>query len=181
MKRVKLTSIRKRTVVIAAVLLMVCGAVYLNWRYADDLSRTTGKLLGESTLVDAETDAPAAETAESDYFATARLTRQQARDSALALLEEAAAKEGAEQSVLDEASHSMQVMATYTMAEAQIENLVTAKGYKDCVAFMSGDSISVVVDGNGALSATDVAKITDIVINETGYGAKQIKILESGS
>ena len=32
-----------------------------------------------------------------------------------------------------------------TLKEAQIENLVTAKGYVDCVTFMGDTSVSVVV------------------------------------
>ena len=67
-----------------------------------------------------------------------------------------------------------------TVAESQIENLVTAKGYADCVVFMGSDSCSVVVaSGEEGLTATDVAKIKDIVINETQYTAGQIKIMEA--
>ena len=39
---------------------------------------------------------------------------------------------------------TLQVLAGYTVAETQIENLVVAQGYADCVAFMGADSISVV-------------------------------------
>lgn len=177
MKRWKLGNQGKRIAVLSAVMLMACSAVYLNWRYAGDVD-SAGKVLGQSTLVSAESEETTVESG--DYFATARLTRQQARDSALSLLQEAVAEEGADEAVLSEAAESMQVMAAYTMAESQIENLVTAKGYADCVAFMSGDSISVVIaSGESALTAADVAKITDIVINETGYSADRIKILES--
>lgn len=186
MKRVKMKmgGSGRRIAILSAVLVMVTAAVYLNWRYTDDMA-SAQKILGKSTLVSAEQSADdAAGEAESstggDYFATARLTRQQARDSARGLLEQAAAEEGADQSVLNEASEGIQVLASYTVAESQIENLVTAKGYADCVAFMSGESISVVVaSGEEPLTASDVAKITDIVINETGYSAGQIKILES--
>ena len=65
------------------------------------------------------------------------------------------------------------------MAESQIENLVTAKGYADCVAFMGAESVSVVVDDPDGLDATDVARIMDIVVQETGYEPTQIKVLES--
>ncbi|MDR3728855.1 MAG: SpoIIIAH-like family protein, partial [Oscillospiraceae bacterium] len=116
-----------------------------------------------------------------DYFATARLTRQQARDNAKALLEEAAAQESADQDVRNEASAGIQVLASYTTTEAQIENLVTAKGYPDCVAFMGAESISVVVSTpeDAELSAEDVAKITDIAVTETGYKANQIKVIKA--
>ena len=114
----------------------------------------------------------------SDYFATARLTRQQARDNAISLLQEAAEQENADQAVANEASEGIQVLASYTLKEAQIENLVTAKGYTDCVAFMGDDSVSVVVSTeSGQLSAEDVAKITDITMNETGFPASGIKIM----
>ena len=112
------------------------------------------------------------------YFASARLTRQQARDHAISLLQEAAGQEGADTATLNEASESIQVLAAYTLQEAQIENLVTAKGYADCVAFMGEDGISVVVSKeDGELTAEDVAKITDIAMTETGLNAGAIRIM----
>lgn len=174
----------KKRAVVASVLLLVGAAVYMNWRYTDDVNKSSDKILGQSTMVSAEgqEDAAAADAvAENDYFATARLSRKQARDSAISMLREAEADENAQQSVRDEASQTLQVLAAYTVAEAQIENLVTAKGYQDCVVFMGADSISVVVSPpEGGLSSTDVARIKDIVVNETDYSAQQIKIMEVG-
>ena len=73
-----------------------------------------------------------------------------------------------------------QVLAAYTVAESQIESLVTAKGYADCVVFMGAESVSVVVaPPEGGLTATDAARIKDIVISETDYTAEQIKIMEA--
>lgn len=179
MRKMKMSIGKKRGIVLAAVLVMVASAVFLNWRYSDEVAES-GKILGETTRVNSEVSEETEVPEHSSYFATARLSRQQARDSAISLLEDAAAKEGAEQSVLNEASEGIQTLAAFTVAEAQIENLVTAKGYRDCVAFMSDESISVVVANGGVeLSDQDVAKIMDIVMNETGYKATQIKILES--
>lgn len=171
----------KKRAVAAAVLVFVGAAVYLNWRYSDNVQNQS-KVLGQSTLVNAqENDAQsdATEVSASDYFATARLSRKQARDSAISMLQEAEADENAEQSVLNEASETLQVLAAYTVAEAQIESLVTAKGYADCVTFMGADSVSVVVSDADGLDAADVARIKDIVISETSYTANQIKIMEA--
>ncbi len=179
----------KRNTVVAVMAVLVCAAVALNWKYSGqeavkDAQEAGTKILGEAMLVSGQEegdDAPADETAVytgSDYFASARLTRQQARDSAISLLQDAAEQEGADQSVANEASESIQVLASYTLKEAQIENLVTAKGYTDCVAFMGEDSISVVVSTqSGELTADDVAKITDIALSETGLPASGIKIM----
>lgn len=185
----------KRNAVVATVLLFVCAAVYLNWRYAGEAadqaaevssqSQTEGgdstKVLGDAALVGGEVvSAQDDGAAAGSYFDTARLSRQQSRDNALSLLREAAEQEGAEQAAIDEANAAIQTMAGYTVLESQIENLVMAKGYADCVAFMGEDSVSVVVSAaEDGLQTEDVAKITDIVLSETDYTADQIKIMEA--
>ena len=171
----------KRPAVVLVVLVLVGASVYLNWRYADNVAETD-KILGQATLVNenGEGVSVANDAAENDYFATARLSRKQARDSAISMLQEAEIDENATEDVCNEASQTLQVLAGYTVAESQIENLVTAKGYADCVVFMGSDSCSVVVaSGEEGLTATDVARIKDIVINETQYTAGQIKIMEA--
>lgn len=195
----------KRNAVVAVIVLFVCAAVYLNWSYSQEgngASAGTGKVLGEAALVGgsgADTDAlfgnkggasptPSASDGtetqapqtSSGYFASARLNRQQARDNALSLLQEAAEDEKADQNSVDQANAAIQTMADYTMTEAQIENLITAKGYTDCVAFLGEDSISVVVSAmeNGMTDA-DAARIGEIVMEQTGLKADQIKIIEA--
>lgn len=168
-----------------------------------------GKLLGQTTLVngesgkkddgaeagitasqspDAQTSAgPSAQssqapegTVSTGYFASARLNRQQARDSALELLQQAAGDENAQQAVVDEANASIQAMAALTMSEAKVENLVTAKGYGDCVCFINDNSASVVVSSTSdGLNETDIAKIAEIVMEETSLAFNKITIIEA--
>ena len=188
----------KRNAIAAAIVLLVCGAVYVNWNYTQDTA--AARNLGEAALVGSRQDPLAAPTAAdssddgkkeeageesaaetgSDYFSTARLNRQQARDNALSLLQEAAADEKADQASVDQANVAIQTMASYTMTEAQIENLVTAKGYADCVAFLEDGNVSVVVSAleNGMTDA-DAARIGEIVKEQTGLRADQIKIIEA--
>lgn len=197
----------KRNLIAAAIVLFVCGAVYLNWSYTQDTA--AGRNLGQAALVggredplltqpdpgtaDGKSDGNAAgkaedgtqandpTTAESgSYFSTARLNRQQARDNALSLLQEAAKDEKADQTAVDEANASIQTMADATVTEAQIENLITAKGYTDCVAFLGEDSISVVVSAlDNGMTDADAARIGEIVMEQTGLKADQIKIIEA--
>lgn len=202
----------KRNLIAAAIVLFVCGAVYLNWSYTQDTA--AGKNLGQAALVggredplltqpdpgtadgksDGKSDGKAEDgqgqdgtqandpaTAENgSYFSTARLNRQQARDNALSLLQEAAKDEKADQTAVDEANASIQTMANATVTEAQIENLITAKGYTDCVAFLGEDSISVVVSAlDNGMTDADAARIGEIVMEQTGLKADQIKIIEA--
>ncbi len=189
----------KRNAVIVAIVLFVGAAVYLNWSYnqsgtadADADAQGSAKILGQASLVngeeeedslltdgDTQADDTTAQT-DTGYFATARLNRQQARDSALELLQEAAADEAAEQTVIDEANQSIQTMAAYTLSEAQVENLVVAKGYADCICFINDNSASVVVASTeSGLTETDIARIAEIVTEETGLSVGQVKIIEA--
>lgn len=179
----------KRNTVVATMVLLVCAAVALNWKYtgeqaADAVEETGTKILGEATLVSGEEDGGEAGTDEEavytggDYFASARLTRQQARDNAISLLQEAADQSGADAAVANEASEGIQVLAGYTMKEAQIENLVTAKGYTDCVAFIGENALSLAVAApEGGLTDADTARIVDVVNQTAGFSADQVKII----
>ena len=92
----------------------------------------------------------------------------------------AAGDAGAQQDIIDEANASIQAMAAVTMSEAQVENLVTAKGYGDCVCFINDNSASVVVSSTeNGLSQNDVTKIMEIVKEKTGLTADKITVIET--
>lgn len=204
-KKADWSQLWKRNAVVAAIALFVCAAVYLNWNYDKEAGTDAGKTLGQSAMVGGKTSDPlvkgdsslqAGEGAEGEtggvqtgagtqqegsgaYFATARLNRQQARDSALSLLQDAAAREDAGEAVKNQLNDNIQTMADYTVTEAQIENLVVAKGYTDCVAFIGEDALSLAVSApEGGLTETDTAKIVDVVNQTAGFTADQIHIIE---
>jgi stage III sporulation protein AH len=65
------------------------------------------------------------------------------------------------------------------LCEAQIESLVIAKGYADCVAYISDNGISVAVaTPEGGLQRKDVAVIADIVMSQSDYGIDDIHVVE---
>ena len=65
------------------------------------------------------------------------------------------------------------------LTEAQIESLIIAKGYTDCVAYMSEEGISVAVAApEGGLKQADVAVITDIVLTQSEYDVEDIRVVE---
>ena len=187
----------KRNAVVAAIVLFVCVAVYLNWSYGQKDALASGaadsndtKTLGEAELVGgddavdvtsdpAQADAPA-EIIETNYFDAARLSRQEARDEALSILQSTVDDPNADAETIAAASESITAMASATTTESEIENLVAAKGYADCVAYIGDNSVSVVVSApEGGLQAADVAKITDIVMGQTSFAADQVKIIDA--
>ena len=179
----------KKNLVAAAVLVTVCAGIYVNWIYTEDsmavsLTDTldSEKVMSENMLDLSEDMAAIAagedlETTAADYFAAVRLSRQQARDSAVNMLQEAMAySEGTKEA---ESSAELEVIVETALSEAQIESLIIAKGYADCVAYMTGDGISVAVSSpEGGLQQADVAVIADIVMAQSDYGLEDIRVVE---
>ena len=115
----------------------------------------------------------------SDYFAKARLTRQQSRDQALSLLETAAGSQSASREVIDSAMSEISAMASWTMQECKIENELLAKDFEECVVYLSSEGCTVAVPSPmEGLSDSDVAKITDTVLANTDCTAAQINVIE---
>ena len=173
----------KKNLMAAAVLLVVCVGIYMNWMYSnaetvDDLTDTLNaeKVLAEDGLVLNMDELEVDGNTVTDYFAAVRLSRQEARDSAVSLLQEAMSYSNGENTNSD--AQLEQIVQT-ALCEAQIESLVIAKGYTDCVAYMTDDGISVAVASpEGGMQQEDVAVIADIVITQSGYTLEQIRIVE---
>ena len=168
----------KRNAIIAGVLVLVCAGIYLNWLYGKsgtDLTKVldADKILSESTLVLNDTTqsqtalAPQSDSqTASEYFAQMRLSRQKARDQAVELLQETIAYAEGEDTAAD------------ALAESQIESLVIAKGYADCVAYISDDAISLAVAApESGLSQSDVSLVADIVLAQTDFKLSDIRVI----
>ena len=174
----------KKNIMAAAVLVTVCAGIYLNWLYTEDQSAAnledtidTSKILSADTLVMSEGDQAVDHTTVSDYFAAVRLSRQQARDSAVSLLQEAMAYSQDDETAQSNAQ--LEELVQVALCEAQIESLVIAKGYAECVAYISDDGISVAVaTPEGGLQQEDVAVIADIVLTQSDFDMEDIHVIE---
>jgi len=172
----------KRNAVIAIVAVFVCVAVYLNWSYEKNVEdaladyaqfedTTTGKLESE--------ELSAGNSSGGDYFSSARLSRTQSRSQALTMLQESVSTDSASQEIKDSVVMSIEGIANDSMVETQIENLIIAQGYADCVAFINDGEINIVVSAPAeGLTGQDVAKINDIVFGNTDLSAGDITIIE---
>lgn len=173
---------RKRNITMIAVLLFVCAAVTLNWSYNQRWGKPDAEMVQAMDEARSSADAAYAEkvaTGASSYFAEARLTRQLSRDEALELLQTAAATEAASQETIDSAMNAISSMAACSMREAQIENLLIAKDFTDCVVYIGNNTVTVAVPAPAeGLSEDAVARITDVICKETEFEASQLSIIE---
>lgn len=177
----------KKNLVAAAVLVTVCSGIYVNWLYTEDQSAAQltdtldeDKIMSSDMLVMSDGTSLTNETITttgSDYFAAVRLSRQEARDSAVSLLQEAMSYTDEAQSA--QAGTQLEQIVQTALCEAQIESLVIAKGYTDCVAYISDKGISVAVAApEGGLAQTDVAVISDIVLTQSNFAMEDIYVVE---
>ena len=181
----------KKNMVAAAILMTVCAGIYVNWLYTEEQSAATltetldaEKVMSEDGLVLSDDMAALAagedvQTTASDYFAAVRLSRQQARDNAVELLQEAMAYSGQDGGKDVESAMELEEIVQTALSEAQIESLIIAKGYEDCVAYMTKDGISVAVSApEGGLQQQDVAIIADVVMSQSAYKLDTIRVVE---
>lgn len=177
----------KKNLVAAAVLVTVCTGIYVNWLYteqntAKNLTDTLDaqKVMSDDTLIltgENSVSSDVAANTSTDYFAAVRLSRQQARDNALSLLQDAAVN--SDQTKAEESAAELEDIVQTALTEAQIESLIIAKGYADCVAYMSSEGISVAVSApEGGLQQADVAVIADIVMSQSEYTLDEIRVVE---
>ena len=178
----------KKNLVAAVVLVTVCAGIYVNWLYTEnqntvELADTLDdeKIMSADMLVMNDGTTLAAENpgsdVASDYFAAVRLSRQEARDSAVSLLQEAMVYN--DDAKTAQANVKLEQIVQVALCEAQIESLVIAKGYTDCVAYISEEGISVAVSSpEGGLKNADVAVIADIVMTQSDYGVEDIRVVE---
>ena len=177
----------KKNLMAVAILLTVCSGIYLNWVYnggkdTQDLEQTLNadKVMSDDMLVLGGEDQIKDDNHDNvsvNYFAAVRLSRQEARDSAVSLLQEAMAYGSQEQ--VTQSNAQLEQIIQYALCEAQIESLVIAKGYQDCVAYVTEGGISVAVAApEGGLQQADVAVIADVVLSQSDFTLNDIRVVE---
>lgn len=171
----------KRNLVICASVLIIAAAICVNWALLagnssniDDLPAGSDNQ-GENNVGDDVTDAGNDNVA--SYFASVQISRQQARDEALEVLQMVIASDSAMETAKNEAIESVNRIADEIAAEANIETLVLAKGFEDCIAVINDGSASIVVK-TGGLLPSEIAQIMEIVYEQAQIVPENVKIIE---
>lgn len=171
-------TLKKKHIAVASMVLMLSAAVYINYLYAaGDIESfvDAGKNYGDSILVDGSADEEITDT--SAYFSEARVSRQQSRDEAVATIENlyVSAENDTEQvSVLAEKASQI---ASNMELETKIETMMKAKGFEDCIVYISGEYADVIFQTEG-LIPTEAAVIKEAIIQETSVPVENISIVE---
>lgn len=184
----------KRQLVLAALVVALGAAVYLNWQFSgnnqllatDAVTSMSDHDYGDAQLVDNSAASGAATSSASSiavqtsvnadtYFTQAQLDRQKARDAAVALAEKVLADANTDATAKKEAVVQAAAIANNKIKETNIENLIKAKGFTDCLVFLQNNECSVVVKSKDS-SQNNAIVIKDIVSGQSGVAYDKIKI-----
>ncbi|MBO4940977.1 MAG: SpoIIIAH-like family protein [Clostridia bacterium] len=159
--------VRGKQLLVSVLAVMVIVAGYYRWSVEQNESLTvTNEVLPIEEQGEKEKG-----TVDEDYFSRARYERDCTRSEAVEILTVSAISGDASA----ETNAKIEQYAQSAEKESVIENMIMAKGYADCVAFVDDESVSVVVKAEN-LDKSGVSKIKDIVVGQTGMKATQIKI-----
>lgn len=174
-------------------------AVYLNWEYA---KTTDGAMAAQAsaepptqTVVDPLTVETSMESGDknygeaqlvslldssgTDFFDEARMARTKSRDSALDSLKKSLKGSGLTGDEKAELTRQLTEKIESITTESEMETLIKAKGFTDCVAFIDSNQVNItVMTSNDSLQADEVAQIRDIVLSKCPVRAQDIHVVE---
>ena len=166
-----------KSIVVASCALLIGLAVYLNYQWFYDPAGSLG--FGENNMDAGQNDTQAGSNTndqQQDYFTSTALDRQEARDEALDVLKMVTESPEATEEAKAQAQEKISKIAVDIQNEANIETLVKAKGFEECVAIISDNAGSVIVSSEG-LQASEAAQIMTIVYETTGISPENISII----
>lgn len=111
------------------------------------------------------------------YFSSVELDRKRTRDEALEVLQSVVDDDGSTEEARGKALAEITAMAKIMEAEANIETLIEAKGFAECVAVIKNDSASIVVRSDG-LQTAQISQINEIVYEQSGILPVNVKIIQ---
>ncbi|WP_294452391.1 SpoIIIAH-like family protein [uncultured Gemmiger sp.] len=135
---------------------------------------TADKNYGEAQLVSVNED-----TGE-EFFDSARLSREKSRDEALDTIEKTLKNSTLSDSEKQQMTETLKTQITNIETESELETLIKAKGFVDCVVMLDDDAASVtVMTENDALTAEEVTKIRDVILSKCSeIKAQNITVVE---
>lgn len=176
------TKIGKKNLIVVLAILVIGGAVYVNYLLFSDPVDTIG--YGTNNMADTygtgedqNNIVVGTNTEQDSYFSTTVLSRQKARDEALEVLQTVVTSAEAMEETKAQAFADITQIAKDIESEANIETLIEAKGFADCVAVVNGSTVNIVVKTDGLL-ANDIAQINEIVYEQAGVLPVNVKIVE---
>lgn len=181
---IKINRNKKTKIAISCFVLLLAVGITGNWYWENSdlsskvstISNAKEKILGEATFVDATTEP----VTENEYFSSARVDRQKARDESLEKLQKIIDSANQSDDAKKQATKSVEKISNSINLENKIETLVTAKGINNCLAIINTDTgkIDIIVDAP-ELTDTVILQIKEIAVNQLNCSFEDVTIIQS--
>lgn len=178
----------KRELVVSVLAAALGAAVYLNWQLTPRAENESGEDLGTAHYVNASVatrDTPRADSdildtaskpsEEEEYFSRVRLERQRTQDELITLARSVAESDQADSEAKARAAAQLNSLLNTINRQSNIEGLIMAKGFSDCIAYIQNGECSIVVTGK-ELKSDSLTAIKDIVTGQTGISFDRIRV-----
>lgn len=182
----------KKYLILAALVLALGAAVYLNWQFTPveeyidassdgENSEYVVNLMGSSSSdAVSNEDEPAVtadkKTSEFDKAKNERdATRQEALNTLKSIIDDASLSDSQKKAAVE----SYAEIAEWMDKEADVELLIKAKGFNNCVVVISDNRVNVLVPASSSgLSSAEVAMIMDIVMGQLEISSSNVTVVE---
>ncbi len=163
-----------RNIIVACSVLLIGAALVFNFVLFGNGSNAIPEAEADKTVNKTE------EAQEDEYFASAVLSRKQARDEALSVLQTVVDSASADTAAKEQASADISRISAEIENEANVEALIKSKGFEECVAVIGQNSASIIVSSDGLLP-NELSQIKEIVYEQAGVEPVNIKIIEKNT
>lgn len=194
--------IGKKQLILTGLVLTLGAAVYLNWQFSGNTNLLSGsdavsvsKELGEAEFVNTSSDKKAGEStaqkstelssskestasaskSSDEYFSQAKVNRQQTQDDIAEMTKKILESSEESDTAKAEAVAKAAELATVMEQQTNVESLIKAKGFEECMVFIQNGECSIVVRDSD-LTADDALIIKDIATGQTGITVDKIKV-----
>lgn len=172
----------KRNFIIFGAVLLTVTAIGVNvaiFSSRDDGGYDYDKSAGmdAGTAATPSSTESAEEPTSDPYFSSVAVSRQRTRDEAIEVLQAVVDNDASTETAKNEALAQINKLAEIMEAEANIETLIVAKGFEECVAVISAEGANIVVKSEG-LKPAQISQINEIVYEQAGIKPVNVKIIE---
>ncbi len=175
---------QKKHIIMAALVLALGTAVYVNWQFTGNNSGVTSKELGAASYVNATATATSDEAVQTaalskeqmDYFATERTKRQSTQDKILDDANEIFQLDGASDEEKSDAEMSIEKMLKTFTIQDSIESIIKAKGFSECLCYISDMGVTIIVP-DAELNDSSALVIDDAVTSHYEVSFEDISIV----
>ncbi len=185
-KRINLI-IGKKQIILAGLTVLLGVAVYANYLHSSVISTEIpqqdaaagnyGDVQFVSTDMTGNKEISVSATNSDEYFAQARLDKQQSRDEAIEVLQSFYYGGDSTDEELAVIAQDVVEVGNYIETEAKVENLLKAQGFTEALCYLSEGSANVIVKTTG-LDNAQAAQIKSTLLGEIAIPVENITILE---